>query len=458
MKKLLLLSLSFLLVLSSCSKEDSYTAIEGTNSENDTFTSAIDLELLRNIQNFSSLEELKLPDSNSFTKIPQDPRNIITQEKVNLGRLLVHDNGTAANPKLNSKLFTYACASCHPVASSFYSGNKQGIGEGGIGFGIAGEARVIDTNIPLDSIDILPIKVPTLLNLAYQDVMLSSGSLGGTGINLEHINKGDNPTDFQDNLLGFQGLETQGMSGQPAHGLLAFSKFLENFPQYKELFDRAFPNLTPLQRYTRENGGLAIAAYIRTLLANQAPWQKWLRGDSNAMTNQEKRGGILFMSKGKCYECHNGPALSSDSFYSFGFASMSDSGGIINDNEDFLEREKGRGDFTKNPQDNFKFKTPTLYNLKDAKFYGHGSSFTSIRDVIAYKNNGIKQNSNVPNSQLANQFGATNLTNEEIDDITAFLTNALYDPNLERYVPTEVLSGYCFPANDPQSKIDLGCN
>lgn len=457
MKKILLLALSVIFLLSSCSKEEEYVNINGGVNGN-TFTSQIDLDLVNVIEQFSSLNNLKLPEDGSYSSIPQDPRNIITQDKVELGKLLVHDNATAANPRINTNVFKYACASCHPVGSSFFSGSKQGIGEGGIGFGFAGEARTIDTSMPLDSVDILSIKVPTLLNLAYQNVMLSSGSLGGAGINSQYINLGDNPIDFQDNLLGYQGLETQGMSGQPAHGLLAFSKFLENFPQYKEYFDRAFPDLPPLERYSRESGGLAIAAYVRTLLANQAPWQKWLQGESEAMNNQEKRGATLFMSKGKCYECHNGPALSSDSFYSFGLANMRESGGVINDEEDFQEREKGRGDFTKNSNDDYKFKVPTLYNLRDAKFYGHGSSFSSIRDIIAYKNNGVKQNRDVPNSQLASQFGTTNLTDDEIDDITAFLTNALYDPNLQRYVPNEVLSGYCFPANDAQSKIDLGCN
>lgn len=442
----------------SCKKEDYYVEIENNNPETLNFTSELDVELIETLNKIGGASYFLLPRSGEYNKIPQDPKNPITKEKVELGKLLVHETATGANPRITKNLFTYACASCHPVASSFFAGAKQGIGEGGIGFGLAGENRKIDPTMILDSVDIQPIKVPTLLNVAYQEVMLWNGSMGGVGMNAEHINKEENPTDFIDNLLGFEGLEVQAMAAQGVHGILTFSKFLASFQQYNPLFDRAFPNVDATERYTRENGGLAIAAYLRTLLANEAPWQKWLRGESEAMSEKEKEGAILFMTKGKCYQCHTGPALKSDGFYAFGFASMKASGGVIIDEEIFLEKEKGRGDFTKNSNDDYKFKVPTLYNLRDSKFFGHGSSFTSIKDVITYKNKGIKQNNNVPDTQLASQFGTMNLTEDEIDKITSFLTNALYDPNLKRYVPLSVLSGNCIPVNDEQSKMDLGCN
>jgi len=54
-------------------------------------------------------------------------------------------------------------------------------------------------------------------------------------------------------------------------------------------------------------------------------------------------------------------------------------------------------------------------------------------------------------------FVPLNLTEDEIDDITTFLEKGLYDANLTRHVPTSVPSGSCFPNNDLQSRIDLGC-
>ncbi len=119
---------------------------------------------------------------------------------------------------------------------------------------------------------------------------------------------------------------------------------------------------------------------------------------------------------------------------------------------------KGRGAFTGLAEDDYKFKVPNLYNLADNPFYGHGGTFTSIREVIEYKNEGRKQSNRVPNSQLAEEFGNLNLTEQEITDLVAFITNALRDPNLIRYAPPSVNSGNCIPNNDPISKVDLGCN
>ena len=67
--------------------------------------------------------------------------------------------------------------------------------------------------------------------------------------------------------------------------------------------------------------------------------------------------------------------------------------------------KKGRGGFTGNPEDDYKFKTPQLYGLKYAPFYGHGGNFTSLRDLVVYKNTAISQNADVPQSQLADEFG-----------------------------------------------------
>ena len=78
--------------------------------------------------------------------------------------------------------------------------------------------------------------------------------------------------------------------------------------------------------------------------------------------------------------------------------------------------------------------------------------------MVEYFNNGIAENSNVPNGQLAEEFKPLNLTNEEVNQITAFLENALYDDNLKRYEPSSLPTGNCFPNNDPLSRNDLGCD
>jgi cytochrome c peroxidase len=170
---------------------------------------------------------------------------------------------------------------------------------------------------------------------------------------------------------------------------------------------------------------------------------------------------MVFFDKGKCFECHTGPALKSNEFHAWGLQDFNPEETIIfaGTRKSFnIETQRGRGEITGRAEDDYKFKVPTLYNLKMNKFYGHGGSLTSIRDVVEYKNNGVKQNVGVPDEQLATQFGALNLTEEEVTNLVDFLVNGLYDPNIERYAPDSVLSGNCIPNNDPQSRIDLGCD
>ena len=438
-------------VLLSCKNDDDYISI----------SYQIDEELLELIVDASDdrgIDFFILPNETDYTQIPQDPLNPITAEKVSLGKMLVHETATGGNPKMEINKYMYACASCHPVASGFYSGLKQGISEGGIGFGISGEGRRMMSNniMPRDSVDILPIKVPTLLNVAYQEVALWNGSLGGAGINAPYV--AQNANSIPENLAGYQGLETQGIAGQKVHRLKIDNEFVNEFG-YNAMFDAAFPDVPLNERYSSLSGALAIAAYNRTVLANKSPWQEYLRGDKKALSINQKEGAKIFFDKGQCIKCHTGPALKSMDFYAWGMGDLEIMGKTNLSSKSFnLLTTRGRAEFTGRAEDNYKFKVPTLYNLKDSKFYGHGSTFTSVREVIEYKNKGQSQNPQVPQVQLASQFGTINLTEDEIDKLTDFLENSLYDAELRRYAPQFVLSGNCIPNNDMQSRIDLGCN
>ncbi|WP_024768548.1 cytochrome-c peroxidase [Aquimarina macrocephali] len=436
------------LLLFSCANDDDYVPI-ASGLDKDLKT------LLTNISEDKGLAYFILPQSDDYLKIPQDPLNPITKEKVELGKLLLHETALGGNPKIDEMKATYSCASCHQVAAGFSSGLRQGIGECGIGFGTNGNGRLINTNVPIDSVDIQPLRSPTLLNVAYQDVMLWNGQFGGTGTN---AGTESNWTNIQENFLGFQGIEVQAIKGQGVHRLLIDEAFV-NTLGYKEMFDKAFGDIIESQRYTTKNAGLAMAAYERTLLANKSPWQEWLKGDYDAMSDAEKKGAISFFGNGKCYQCHTGPALNDKSFHAFGMGDFDNSNkALVLDSAGFENVKKGRGGFTKNPNDNYKFKTPTLYNITDNGFYGHGGTFTSVRDVVVYKNKGIPQSTEVTDENLATQFGTIDLTDQEIDNLTAFIETSLRDTDLNRYVPETLKSGLCFPVNDVQSQQDLGCN
>ena len=398
------------------------------------------------------------PESDDFSAIPQDPKNPLTAKKVALGKLLYHETGLAITPMHAMSEGTYSCASCHFASAGFQAGRFQGIAEGGSGFGVNGEAREANIQYLEENLDVQPIRSPSVLNTVYQTNLLWNGQFGATGLNTGTESAWTLGTPKETNFLGFEGLETQAIAGLDVHRMNIDSdhSIIEELG-YKTMFDEAFPNVPENERYSTLNTGLAIAAYERTILASEAPFQKWLKGNNNAMTEQEKRGALLFFTDAGCVSCHNGPGLNAMEFHALGmddlFSCPEETFKTDFDNPENL----GRASFTGNDEDKYKFKVPQLYNLSDSPFYGHGSSFRSIKSVIEYKNNAIRQNVAVPEEKLSDQFVPLHLSDAEINDLTIFIKFALHDPNLDRYVPESLPSGNCFPFNDPQSRIDLGC-
>ncbi len=440
--------LAFAIVVSifiSCQKDDPVSG----NSDKTL------IDLLEKAADGQGLQYFVLPESNDFASIPQDPANALSEAKVELGKHLYHETGLAIHPKYSVGVGTYSCASCHHARAGFQAGRQQGIGDGGFGFGIGGEGRAPNDAYLIDSIDVQPIRTPSAMNGAYQPNQLWNGQFGATHLNVGTESKWTEGTPKAVNLLGFEGLETQAVAGLTVHRMGIDHDFCKN-NSYKQYFEAAYPGLQEDELYTIENAGLAIAAYERTLLSNQAPFQQWLRGNRNAMFEDEKKGAILFFGKAKCNECHTGPALNVMDFYALGMPDLNGAG-VYGTSPDKAEN-RGRGGFTDREEDQYKFKVPQLYNLKDSPFLGHGGTFTTVRQVIEYKNDAQSANPAVPTAQLATEFTPLNLTIEEIDQLTLFVENGLYDAELARYEPAQLPSGNCFPNNDVGTKSDLGCN
>lgn len=402
--------------------------------------------------------ELLLPNSDALDSIPQDPNNPITEPKVRLGKLLYHDTAFSTAGR-SAQTGTWSCATCHHAAAGFKSGVAQGIGEGGLGFGVDGSRRVLsdffdagaDADDPLKP-DLQPLASPSILNTAFQDVMLWNGQFGNTengiinaGIAGDILMTPDTPK--ASNELGLSGLEIQAIAGQAVHRInVSDDSIILTNETYRTLYDAAFPGSTD---DVNVNAGKAIAAYERTVLANRAPFQLWLRGETTAMTDAELRGGIVFFGKGNCSSCHQGPALSSkvgataeELFMAVGFADFdphtnNSVHGPVTDND-----KNGRGGFTGVESDNLKFKIPQLYNLADADVFGHGASFSTIRDVLKYKNRAAAQKRNIQQA-LDHRFVPLQLTASELDNLEAFIATGLRDPDLMRYQPDTVPSGSC---------------
>ena len=161
-----------------------------------------------------------LPASDDFSKIPQDPLNPLTTEKVELGKLLFHETGIALAPMQEFAEGTFSCASCHFAGAGFQAGRFQGIGDGGIGFGINGEGRTKGALYQGDELDVQPIRSPTIMNGAYQKNMLWNGQFGATGLNEGTEAAWTTGTPKENNFLGFEGLETQAIAGLGVHRMV----------------------------------------------------------------------------------------------------------------------------------------------------------------------------------------------------------------------------------------------
>ncbi len=433
---------------------------------------SLDAELRQTIHSASGgvgNQWLILPESDNYDAIPQDVANPITSDKVALGKMLFHDTGLATSGH-SAESKTWSCASCHHAAAGFKSGIPQGIGEGGTGFGLDGSQRRLAANFdPMaaadatDKPDIQPVTSPSILNTAYQDVMLWNGQFGNrsggvinAGITQDILAPVDTPK--QENSRALSGLETQAIAGLKVHRLNVESASMQSMSGYNTLLDAMPPaELWDMQLMA----GKSIAAYERTVLANRAPFQDWLKGDVSAMSDAEKRGGVLFFGKAGCADCHRGPALSSevnagvnDVFMAVGFADFNPVNQPLVHGPIKTADKMGRGGFTQNPNDNYKFKIPQLYNLSDTNVFGHGASFSSIREVLEYKNRGVAQNrDSVVN--LDTRFKPLGLTGAELDDLDDFLSGALYDAQLSRYQPQSVPSGDCVVV-DPQTVQTFG--
>ena len=445
-RTLTVLSLSIALALQACREDGEIPTAELGTQLRETIVATTG----------EGLDALRMPDATDLDAIPQDPRNPLTADKVALGRLLFHETGLATEGKFGELAGTFSCASCHHAGAGFQANRAQGLGEGGVGFGRSGEGRVRAANISGDAVDAQPVRSPSALNVAYQELMLWNGQFGATGANRGTEAQWTPGTPKAENARGYQGVETQAIAGLKVHRLGVSESHLAELG-YRDLFDAAFADRPVAERYSAETAGLAIAAYERTLLATGAPFQRWLRGDASAMSAQAMRGAIVFFDDGQCAGCHSGPSLAGMSFHALGMSDLHDCPEEIVQSTADMAAHKGRGGFTLRTDDLYAFKVPQLYNLTDSRFYGHGASFRSVAEVVTYKVGGVPQNARVPAEHLDASFRPLGLDDQQRRDLIAFLEDGLRDPGLSRYVPERLPSGACFPNADPLARAEMGC-
>jgi cytochrome c peroxidase len=175
--------------------------------------------------------------------------------------------------------------------------------------------------------------------------------------------------------------------------------------------------------------GKAIAAFERTIVTADSPFDRYAKGDRTALSASAVSGLSLFTGKARCIACHNGPAFTDSSFHNLGVPEA----GFLKDPRvlaslrfdakrmgvpDYhsLTADPGRYLVTKQDRDFGSFKTPTLRNVTSRSPYMHNGAFGTLPEVIAFYNTGGGKDSNKdPFVQRLN------LTETEAADLLAFL-------------------------------------
>ncbi len=362
MKIKLTITLSLLFFILACTKDRMPTLIE------------LDQQLIQNIEGASpdgSTEFYILPDFGNLSSLPQDPRNPLTEVKVELGKMLFYETAIAIDAKKESGMGTYSCASCHIPEAGFKPGNFQGIADGGIGFGVNGENRLKSREYEEHELDVQSARPLSLVNVAYVQNTFWNGQFGSGHANAGTEALWDLTPDTEVNHLGFEAIETQNLEGLKTHRLNVNKDLLDQLG-YTSMFDLAFPEIPQDERYTRDIAAFAISAFIRSIVSDRAPFQNWLKGDKSALTYDDKKGAILFFGKAQCYQCHYNKNLGSLEFHALGVKDMYQQPSYNSAESD--KRNLGRGGFTEREEDNYKFKVPGLYNAGDSEFFFHGAS------------------------------------------------------------------------------------
>jgi cytochrome c peroxidase len=293
------------------------------------------------------IQELKAGYRRPAT-IPFPTDNPYTLEKLSLGKKLFFDTRLSAANLLS-------CASCHSPAYGWGDGQPKGIGHG---------------------MRQLGRRSPSIVNAAFGQVYMWDGRAPS----LEVQALGPIASEAEMNL--------------PIDTLI---EKLKGIPGYAPLFQAAFPG----EGLAPASVARAIATYERTVVSGAAPFDAWIEGDDTAITEQAKRGFMLFNTKAGCAKCHSGWNFTDDSFHDVGLA----------------DADVGRGKFlpgvTKMAH---AFKTPGLREVARRAPYMHDGSLPTLGAVLAHYNGG-----GIDRPSRSDEIKPLGLSNQEGDDLVAFM-------------------------------------
>ncbi|HEY5798789.1 MAG TPA: cytochrome c peroxidase [Burkholderiaceae bacterium] len=294
-------------------------------------------------------------------KQPAHPaNNAPSADRVELGKMLFFD------PRL-SRDGNISCASCHNPSLGWSDGLATGRGFQGQLLGRAS---------------------PTIVNTAFNSI---------------HMWDGRKKT-LEDQALG-------PMEAAPEMNtdFDRFFAWINTNAGYKAAFAKAYPG----EAIGPDTLKRAIAAFERTIVSRNSPFDRWVAGDKKAMTPAQLRGMSLFNDREKtnCVACHSAPNFTDNGFHNLGLASF---GG---DKPDL-----GRFEHKKVALMKGAFKTPTLRDVERTAPYFHDGSAKTLMDVMDhYAKGGVVRTNISPNIK------ALALTQQDKEDLVAFM-KALTSP------------------------------
>jgi cytochrome c peroxidase len=307
------------------------------------------------------------PDMSKFLRpaeVPFPENNAPTLERVELGKLLFFDVRLSKNNDIS-------CATCHNPKTGWQDGVPLAVGDKG---------AVGSRN------------TPGILNSAYQHHQFWDGRVR----TLEEQALGPIQADVEMNLSLDEALQR-----------------LNSIKGYVELFNKAYPN----EGITKDTLAKAIASFERTIVSSDAPFDKYIKGDKNAISPEALKGWEIFSSdKGKCLNCHDGFNYTDGSFHNIGLNT--------NDTGRFNVRERDAWFGA--------FKTPTLRDVTKTAPYFHNGSVPDLftaTDMCAQGG----ENHNVKNYSTA--LHRLDVTKEEVEFLVEFM-KALESPDMDIKIPT----------------------
>jgi cytochrome c peroxidase len=172
---------------------------------------------------------------------------------------------------------------------------------------------------------------------------------------------------------------------------------LATIPEYKPMFEATFPG----EGMSPKTLAKAIATYERTIVSERAPFDAWIEGDEKAISEEAKRGFVVFNGKAQCAACHEGWNFTNDGFQDIGLPSQ----------------DIGRGEYLPGViKMKHAFKTPGLREIARRSPYMHDGSLATLEAVVEhYDHGGVERESR---SDLMKPLG---LSAQEKADLVAFM-------------------------------------